>query len=386
MSLHFSKSRYNRKRITAAERISAMIRRFLPLLLPLAALCVLLFACAPPRAQEPARTDRPPTLSMPSARQTASRELPPERDTRVKIVLAGDVTLSGAFSDMLQSRSMDYCFGETAALFREADFAAVNLECAVSLRGESVKPEGYGFRSPPGNLESLLRAGIDAVSLANNHVLDFGYDAFSDTLRSLDDAGILYAGAGETLTAAAAPALFYTENGTVVGFLAMTERLPFRSWRADADRGGLYVLDYDAIDAVCETVSAAKARCDILVVSVHWGTEYSGRVLQKQEEAARKMVDAGADLIFGHHPHLLQKIERYNNRLILYSTGNFLFFKRDDFAGESAVFEIDMDQNGLIGLTLHPTFTVNCRAGLLEEESERYRRILELLSGNSRNP
>ncbi len=211
-------------------------------------------------------------------------------------------------------------------------------------------------------------------------MLDYGYDAFLDTISNLDAYNILHGGAGSNKKEASSAAFFTTQTGAVIGFMAMSERIPFASWRATDTGGGIYAFDYNNIDEICETIADAKQRCDILIVSLHWGVEYSYEVLPKQESAAKKMVDAGADVIFGHHPHLLQKTELYNNRPILYSAGNYLFFKRDDYAGESAVFEIDIDKDGLIGMKYHPTFTSNCRANFLDEENERAERIRNILS------
>lgn len=312
----------------------------------------------------------------------ASSETPeqPEPDTysTAVIAVAGDTTQSDVFGEATSWRDMSYPFEDVAGLFCGADLAFVNLETSVSTRGESEKNEGYGFRTDPKYLEVYTQAGIDIVSCANNHTRDFGMDALADTFTSLDEYGIRYVGAGMNKTEAEKLETFEL-NGITVGFTAINMINMNPTWYATDDRAGLNCVDSWDCERQLELIRKYDEQCDVLFVSVHWGLEYYNTITEEQQEFAHKLCDSGADIILGHHPHVLQPIEAYNDSVIFYSLGNFLFYKMDDDAGKTALFEIEIDKNGFIGGKIYPVFITNCKSVLLSEENEMYSEILGLV-------
>lgn len=298
------------------------------------------------------------------------------------IAAAGDTTQSDIFGDATSWRDMTYPFEDVAEIFRNADLAFVNLETSVSTRGESEKKEGYGFRTDPKYLEAYTEAGIDIVSCANNHTRDYGMDALADTFAHLDEYGIRYVGAGMNKTEAEKLETFEL-NGITVGFTAINMINMNPTWYATDERAGLNCVDSWDCEHQLELISEYDKQCDVLFVSVHWGLEYYNTITEEQQDFAHKLCDNGADVILGHHPHVLQPIEAYENSVIFYSLGNFLFYKMDDDAGKTALIEIEIDKNGFIGGKIHPVFITNCKSVLLGKENEMREEILELVRGIS---
>jgi poly-gamma-glutamate synthesis protein (capsule biosynthesis protein) len=186
----------------------------------------------------------------------------------------------------------------------------------------------------------LKESGFDVVSLANNHTLDYGRTALMDTVRAVEEAGMVAVGAGRNRTEAHRMRLV-KKNGLTVGFLAYTDVLP-AGVAPLADRPSVAHLDPEELPA---RVRSAKKRCDVLVVSVHWGVEYMKRPTGRQKRLARLMVDNGADLILGHHPHVLQPVETYKGRPIVYSMGGFVWDARLFGADRSAIYRLELGRS-----------------------------------------
>ena len=164
--------------------------------------------------------------------------------------------------------------------------------------------------------------GLDLVTLANNHALDFGTDALLDTCDTLDQAGIYHVGAGRNLEEACEPVII-TEKGENIGFLGASRVIPVGSWNASASKPGM-LTTYDP-SLLLEQIDHLKETCDYVVVYVHWGIEKKDRPEEYQRSLGKQYIDAGADLVIGSHPHVLQGIEYYKGKPIVYSLGNFIF-------------------------------------------------------------
>ncbi len=313
-----------------------------------------------------------------TATTTLELTTPPETEKGSAVIaFAGDTTQSDVFAEATSWRSMAYPFEDVADIFKGADISFVNLETCVSDRGESEKKEGLGFRTEPEYLQVYTEAGIDIVSCANNHVRDFGMEALGDTFMNLTDYGIDYIGAGNNITEAE-KLVAYEVNGLTLGFTACNMVNMNPTWYANDERAGLNCVDFAASEEYLSLISEYDSKCDVLFVSVHWGVEYSNAITEEQEQFAHLLCDNGADIILGHHPHVLQPIESYNDSMIFYSLGNFLFYKMDDYAGMTAIFEIEADKNGFVSGRLSPVFISNCKSNLLDADDEMYGEIIEL--------
>lgn len=333
---------------------------------------------SPPIPTEPTtpKTDLPETSV--NDKPSESAEETTETGKTAVIAFAGDTTQSDIFGEATDARSPAYPFEDVAPMFQAADLAFVNLETSVSTRGESEKPEGYGFRTDPAYLEVYREAGIDLVSAANNHTRDYGTLALTDTLFHLDEIGIDQVGAGNDLAEAGRLAV-YELNGISVGFTACNMINMNPSWYAAEDHAGILCVDFADCAKYLEMIAEYDKQCDVLFVSVHWGIEYVNAITEEQNRFAHLLCDSGADVILGSHPHVLQPIESYRGSVIFYSLGNFLFYKMDDEAGKTALFEIEIDRNGFVGGKLRPVQIRYCKSNLLAESDPLYGEILTLV-------
>lgn len=256
-----------------------------------------------------------------SSLPAASLETQKEGDVPgVTLLFVGDIMLARAIGSIAERKNDPlFYFRSTRELVRRADVAVANLESPLSTRGTKMGSE-LSFRAQPKMSDGLSFAGFDVVSLANNHIWDYGPDALLDTLDILSQKQILYAGAGRNYARAHAPAL-YTVRGTQIAFLSYTDLLAESHTRESS----LPAVAFADKGTVAADILGARRRADIVVVLLHWGEEYSTRHSKAQEELARAAIDAGAHLVIGHHPHVVQEVEEYNGGLIAYSLGNFIF-------------------------------------------------------------
>ncbi len=203
-----------------------------------------------------------------------------------------------------------------------ADIFMVNQEFPFTNRGTAAEDKQFTFRIPPEKVSMLTEMGVDIVTMANNHILDFGPEGITDSLAALDGAGIPHVGAGENLEQAKKLRILEVK-GRKIGFLGVSRVYMAASWAAGADHPGVFST-YDPTMALQE-IRAAGAQCDYLVVYVHWGIERNTTPEDYQRSMGRQYIDAGADLVVGSHPHVLQEIEYYKDKPIAYSLGNFVF-------------------------------------------------------------
>ena len=237
----------------------------------------------------------------------------------ITIAAVGDIMLGEHAVSYINKYGTNYPFDSTKARLTNAHFTIGNLEAPFALSGTKFDKR-FNFKVPPHFANGLVDAGFDVMNLANNHLMDYGKEALISTLNILDSLGIRHCGAGLNYEEAHKPALFEL-NGTTVAFLGYSLTFPSEFWATDSRAGTAYPRDKSVIKAIkhCEEIA------DITVVSFHWGGELRSTPKEYQKHFAHLSINAGADLILGHHPHVLQGIEIYKNRLIIYSLGNFAF-------------------------------------------------------------
>ena len=285
----------------------------------------------------------------------------------LRILLVGGCMLGRGVDQALRQHKPDYPWGNTLPIFHEADLRLCNLECVISDRGEpwSEYEKVFHFRSAARNVATLRAVGINLVSLANNHVLDYGYEALREMLEILDRAGTSHSGAGVDWEEATRVATVDI-HGWRLGFIAFTDNEP--PWEATRQRPGVFYapvsLDDRRARHLIEIVRHSED-LDLLIVSAHWGSTWGYTPPAEHIALAHALIDAGADVIFGHSSHVFRGIEFYRDRPILYGTGNFV----DDYAvdpvernDESFTFLMHCDQNGRVTMELRPTRIDSCQA------------------------
>ncbi len=245
----------------------------------------------------------------------------PTEDDTVLLAAVGDVMLGRTVEEFAGKYGVFYPFAPVARALNQADIAVGNLECAIASGGEPFPGKYYTFRAYPTLAQGLGRSGLNVMSLANNHVLDFGVAGFEETMRHLEEQGIAHLGAGANLEEAARP-LIREINGIRIALVAFVSYAPPGFIAADGAPGVNYLSD---LERMVQQVAEAREQADAVVVILHGGTEYSKTSNEGQRAAARTAIDAGADLVVGHHPHVLQETEIYRGRLIVYSLGDFVF-------------------------------------------------------------
>jgi poly-gamma-glutamate synthesis protein (capsule biosynthesis protein) len=288
----------------------------------------------------------------------------------MKLLFVGDIMLGRLVNQALKEQPPAYPWGDTLPIFEEADCCFANLECVLADIGRpwAVTPKVFHFRSDAKNVATLKAAEINAVSLANNHSLDFEYEALFEMLKLLKKAKIAHAGAGADLEAAATPAILKVGREKI-GFLAFTDNEP--AWEAGLKIPGVFYVPTDTSDLRAKNlfriVQETKEKVDFLIVSSHWGPNWGYAPPAEQPAFAHALIDNGADLIFGHSSHVFRGIEVYRDKPILYSTGNFI----DDYAvdeiernDESFIFLVTIEKKQVSQIDLYPTLIENFQARL----------------------
>lgn len=249
-------------------------------------------------------------------------EIIPEQEP-VTLLFTGDVLLSDYVLNNYDHSGIEGVLSpELLEELRNSDVTVINNEFPFSTRGSQAPDKQYTFRVNPKYISILTEMGVDIAGIANNHVLDYGPDALLDTFATLDQANIDYMGAGNDL--ARASALITKEiGGQTFGFLAASRVIPVVSWDIKNASPGVFTTYDPTILLSC--IQAAKESCDYLTVFVHWGIERDAYPQDYQVTMAKQYIDAGADLVIGSHPHVLQGISYYKNKPICYSLGNFIF-------------------------------------------------------------
>lgn len=274
---------------------------------------------------------------------TEQPEEPVESDnTQTTLVFTGDILIGNRVSGNYNDDGIDGILSpQMQNLLQDADIAMVNEEFPFSTRGTAMEDKQYTFRINPSYVSAFQDMGVDIVSLANNHVLDYGPEALEDTFTTLDHAGILYAGAGGSKERAEELQIIEV-NGKKYGFLAASRVIPVASWNIENGVPGVFAT-YDAA-ALLNAITLAEEKCDYLTVFVHWGLEHKEYPEDYERALAAQYVEAGADLVIGSHSHCLQGVEYIDGKPVFYSLGNFLFGQD----GNTAAVKVTIDEDGKI--------------------------------------
>ncbi len=282
----------------------------------------------------------------------------------VTLLAVGDIMFARDVNRRIElAGNVHYPFEQIAPVLQEGDIVFGNLETAIT-PGERVGADIKLFSSDPGTEHALKAAGFTILSLANNHVPDFKQAGIENTIKALDDAGIAYVGAGMNDTEARAPVILQ-KNGLRIAFLAyMDPRIAPSSYEAGTDHAG---VAYMSSKTVGDDIAKAKEQADLVIVSIHAGNEYVHEPIKTQRNFAHTAIDAGAALVIGHHPHVLQPVEDYNGGLILYSLGNFVFDQTFSKAvQESVIAKIALTKDGVVSKEFLPIRIQHAQPFLVE--------------------
>lgn len=255
----------------------------------------------------------------------------------VDIIMVGDIMLNRGVEYMVNREGkgdFSFPFLKIADDLNSADILIGNLEGPVSDKGTNVGSI-YSFRMNPEAISGLGYAGFNVLLLANNHAFDYGREALEDTMKRLKEAGMSYSGAGFDKNEAFSP-LIKEVNGMKIAFLDYTN-LGSNYWVAEEKSSGIAWLSESNIEEIKKDIEKAKEQADFLIVFLHAGDEYEKEPSTFQIAFARAAIDAGADLVVEHHPHVVQKSEEYKNKNIFYSLGNFIFdqnFSKETMSGQ----------------------------------------------------
>ncbi|WP_249897794.1 CapA family protein [Paenibacillus sp. PK3_47] len=244
-------------------------------------------------------------------------------EEKISLVFAGDILLDGFVGDQITRYGVNFPFAKVAPVLKKADLSFANLETPVSVRGKAAE-KTFAFRSRPETLGGLGYAGIDGVTLANNHILDYGQQAMLDTLIHLDRNKIGHTGAGSNIEEAFKPYV-KTVKGKRIAVLGASRVLSGPSWHAGKNTPGA-ASAYTAEPLLGAIKKSAKEN-DFTVVYLHWNEEFKDYPQEYARTLAKQMIDSGADIILGAHSHCLMGIEYYKHKPIYYSLGNFVFNK-----------------------------------------------------------
>lgn len=290
-------------------------------------------------------------LPVVTAQPTRHLPLPVAQSESVWLAAVGDIMLSRTVADKIVKNGKDYPFEAAQSWLRKADIVFGNLETPLT-PGRRVLANEMAFRADPELAKTMKSYNFSVVSLANNHTMNFGDSGMLDTLETLRLADILAVGAGANQEEALSP-VYLEAKGLRFAFLAYNDSdvVP-PSYEAGDDSLGTAFMNINNLE---EGISLAKQQADFVIVSMHSGREYESQHSQRQEEFARAAIDYGAELVLGHHPHVIQDYEMYKGKYIFYSLGNFIFdqmWSQETKEGLGVMFQFN-DQ-GVVDFELQP--------------------------------
>ncbi len=300
----------------------------------------------------------PPAQDEPPAEPTSPEE-PPEPDptdepepTRQRLVIhhVGDVNLDPSYVPVLRDAGPDAAWDGVRDTFARADLVMVNLECAAT-DGGTPQPKQFLFRCDLDALPAMRDAGVDVVTLANNHSGDFGIPGMVESRHNVEAAGMVAVGVGEDEADAYAPRIVEI-GGWRVAIIGFGGVVPVPEWTARGDRPG-QPTGYDP-QRMAEAIEVAADDADLVIATVHWGTEGADEPRAEDRVKADAMIDAGASVIFGHHAHRLQPVEVVDGVPVFWNLGNFVWPRHSTAGATTAIAEYTIDPDGTVTACLLP--------------------------------
>lgn len=312
-------------------------------------------------------------------------ELGNSPDGEITIGFAGDINLDEKWKDSPMqfykpgvNNITDFIDPVLVNKMKAADILFVNNEFTFSDRGEAQK-KPYTFRANPANVSVYEELGVDAVSIANNHIFDYGETAMMDTIATLKSANIACAGAGENIDEAQ-KALYFRINGKVIAFVAAGRTELWLNTPA-AGIGKPGILDAYGSDNCVNAIKAAEANSDFAFVYVHWGIELSHKTSTEQPVEAKRYIDAGADAVIGAHPHVLQGMDFYKEKFVAYSLGNFWF---ETVNTRTGFLELVIDASDNLEPRFTPCYTTGIKT-FIQTDTRKWDEVLRLIESVSPN-
>lgn len=294
-----------------------------------------------------------------------------KKEKIITLKAVGDIMLSRDVGRVIKEKGPKFPFLHIAAKLKGADIVFGNFESPISNRGERIKRfQHLKFRADPRVIEGLIYSGFNVLSLANNHVFDYGSEAFSDTLRILNKNQIKFIGAGINEHQAKRP-LILKIKGAKIAILAYSSFFDSSTFVANREKPGIA-----SIKSVKRDITEIRKDVDFIIVSIHWGIEYCEYPVPLESEMAREIIEFGADLILGHHPHVIQGIENHRSGVIVYSLGNFVFDEPFKESRETFIFECRFSKEGIKETNLIPVIINR----VYQPEIARGEKKLEIIS------
>lgn len=283
-----------------------------------------------------------------------------QEEKTVSISIVGDILMDSSVRAQINKNGIEYPWEMVKKYFQNDDITIGNLETSITTRGTKWEDKQFNFRSDPNNLKAMKEAGIDVLGLANNHTLDYGYEGLLDTLSYLDKNDIKRAGGGKNKQEAIEGAII-EKNGLKIGVLSFSRVVPDVKWYATDKRPGI-VGAYDPhISEVIVRIEEMKKEADIVILSIHWGAELSATPRKQEMDLGKKLIDAGADIIMGHHPHVLQGVEIYKGKPIFYSLGNFVFGTKNELTSNTMIGQINFIDKDIDNIKIIPCSIIGGR-------------------------
>lgn len=294
----------------------------------------------------------------------------------ITIKAVGDICFTGGRGQSLGKPST--LLSKVAPTLRASDIAFGNLETSLSKRGTKW-PKTFTFRGPVSAGPALGKAGFDVVSLANNHALDYGRAAFSDTLTAVRNGGVIAVGGGRNRTQAWEPKII-TRKGQKIAFLAFSEISPGEFAATSSRSGTAYT---QSISSITRAVKAAHKKADYVVVSMHWGVEKKYDANARQKSEAHALIRAGADVVLGHHPHRIQGVEYYRGKLIAYSLSNFVFSPASTGSTDTYILSLTLNNGKVEKASARPVIIASGQPRIVSLGSSSGKRISKVLTQKS---